>query len=414
MAHVRPGLLVAQAFTAPNHEWPGGRPVAPEWSLAMQTQNYPLNCSVMHVALKGNSIDKARTAFAKHALEVGAPYIWFVDDDVAPPQFAARQLINTLKQADDNVMAVGGIYTSRSLPAEPMVYLENGDGCHWKWKKDTVFEVHGIGTGCLMVKTEAFKHLPEPWFVTIDESDPGKENPGQYRNQCSDDIYFCQKLREAGFRILADANVLCVHWDVKTGKPYMLPADCYPLRPENSDISIDKAEVIPNLLYPTPAELVWLAKQAKQHKLIVEVGSYLGRSTRALADNTPGTVWAFDDWNGPRDEAGIKQDLLEQFKSNTKDLNNLSILVGDHANPNILPVEWLRGSDKPDMVFIDGSHEYEDVKRDLMIWKARLARQGLLCGHDIHWETVKQAVAEIFPDYKVAPNTNIWYVENAA
>src|SRR5579872_1226425 len=45
-------------------------------------------------------------------------------------------------------------------------------------------------------------------------------------------------------------------------------------------------------------ELEWLAEKAKRRKNIVEVGSWMGRSTRALADSTRGTVIAVDTWKG--------------------------------------------------------------------------------------------------------------------
>ena len=69
--------------------------------------------------------------------------------------------------------------------------------------------------------------------------------------------------------------------------PTGIPAYTTPLK-------LDKALSIPGWM--TVTEFCWLAEQATKHLRIVEIGSYLGRSTRALADNTPGWVLAVDDW----------------------------------------------------------------------------------------------------------------------
>jgi hypothetical protein len=45
-------------------------------------------------------------------------------------------------------------------------------------------------------------------------------------------------------------------------------------------------------------ELDWLSKQAAVYTNIVEIGSFMGRSTRALAEATRGTVTAVDTWAG--------------------------------------------------------------------------------------------------------------------
>ena len=52
------------------------------------------------------------------------------------------------------------------------------------------------------------------------------------------------------------------------------------------------------------------------------------------------------------------------------------------------------------MVFIDGGHEYEEVKRDILIWKERLRPGGLLCGHDVSWPGVRKALTELVPNWK--------------
>lgn len=153
-----------------------------------------------------------------------------------------------------------------------------------------------------------------------------------------------------------------------------------------------------------PVELIWLATQAYEHKFIVEVGSFLGRSTRAMADNTSGLVFAFDDWFGPRDiNLDGREHCYEVFVKNMSDLidyGKVIVIKGDHGDISVIP-EWL----SPDMVFIDGSHEYESVKRDIYTWKAKLASGGLLCGHDAQLPGVRQALDESCPGWEVSCST---------
>jgi predicted O-methyltransferase YrrM len=59
-----------------------------------------------------------------------------------------------------------------------------------------------------------------------------------------------------------------------------------------------------------------------------------------------------------------------------------------------------------DMLFIDGDHEYESVKRDIELWAPFVASGGLLCGHDyFDAPGVQQAVREMLPDHEMG---SIW------
>ena len=50
-----------------------------------------------------------------------------------------------------------------------------------------------------------------------------------------------------------------------------------------------------------------------------------------------------------------------------------------------------------DFVFIDASHEYEDVKADILSWLPKVKIGGILAGHDYNtFEGVNRAVDEIF------------------
>jgi hypothetical protein len=213
---------------------PCSRLVTPEWAVALATQAWPTNTNVCYVPIrcenkktgsKGPTRDQAREMIVRGAIELNAPYIWFIDDDVEVPYGACRQLLKTLAEAEDDVMAVGGIYPAKRHPFEPILYKTNGHGPHRRWKKDTIFEVSLIGTGCMMIKTEAFKRIDAPWFKDVDTD----------TLQITDDGWFAGKLEIAGLKILADAHVLCTHWDYETQTAYRVPDDSYPMLPAGKE-----------------------------------------------------------------------------------------------------------------------------------------------------------------------------------
>jgi predicted O-methyltransferase YrrM len=184
-----------------------------------------------------------------------------------------------------------------------------------------------------------------------------------------------------------------------------------------SDLKLHKALDTPGFM--ESQELIWLAVQARAHHRILELGSFLGRSTRALADNTAGVVYAADDWNGLRDQdwpselatelatevnANFRENCLLGFMTHLQDhieSGKVRVVHADHS----LSEGW---PPFPDMVFVDGDHRYENCKRDIENALLRLRPGGLLCGHDRHWPGVKQAVAELLPGSVEVPNTSIW------
>jgi len=230
-----------------------GRPTHPMWGVALASQVYPLNTAVTHVVLQNVEVGEARNAIVEHALNLNATYIWFIDDDVILPPFAGQRLGYALDTRgpktypDSKIAVVGGIYCSKEELTTPVVYKKNGQGCSWDWKFDEIFEVESIGTGCMMISAEVFKHLEKPYFKTVEEYVQMPDRVGCQK--MTDDIYFCNKVREAGFSILAHGGVLCGHYDVKKNKIFTLPEDSYPLKdlkkePESESLRIEAAEEI--------------------------------------------------------------------------------------------------------------------------------------------------------------------------
>lgn len=175
------------------------------------------------------------------------------------------------------------------------------------------------------------------------------------------------------------------------------------------DIRLERALAIKGWM--SPIELKWLAKTATQSEKILEIGSFHGRSTRALCDNAKGHVTAVDPWNGPyiMDNGNTLFDQSKswpEFQRNLADVKNLTIFrgyFGDFSNQN---------KEKFDFIFIDGDHRYGSVMHDIAKAVLMLESGGILAGHDYthkDWPGVKKAVDEVLPGKELVDS--IWTIK---
>jgi predicted O-methyltransferase YrrM len=165
-------------------------------------------------------------------------------------------------------------------------------------------------------------------------------------------------------------------------------------------------------------ELRWLAEQAEKHNQIVEIGSWMGRTTRALADNARGTVYAVDTWKGSAETEQFLKDkapgeLFQIFARNLADhIQSLKVRPMPSASLTIAGF-FAQAGFRFDMIFIDAAHDYENVKNDILAWRPLLAEHGLFCGHDydLGYPGVVQAVRELIAPVpsQAAGGSSIWY-----
>lgn len=135
-------------------------------------------------------------------------------------------------------------------------------------------------------------------------------------------------------------------------------------------------------------ELLWLAEQASKRNNIAEIGSWKGRSTRAMADNTTGRIVAVDTWQGTPEDwhmqelAGKPEDwLYNEFWRNV----GASGKVTAFRMSSLAAAYYLaERNQKFDMIFIDAAHDYQAVKDDILAWRPLLTPGGLFCGHDYY------------------------------
>jgi len=219
-----------------------GRKVDPRWALSLPTLRGPDCMSMSWIismyppkdsSINGSDRAHKREEIAEKALEIKAPYLFFLDDDTLIPPFAIRKLYHELANSP-NAKVCGGIYCTKTVDPAPMVYKELGSGPFWQWKVGEVFKCGGIGTGAMLIKTDVFEHLSKPWFWEGDKIKDiewgilpnGQEVPKLY-DLYTEDLYFCEKVTKAGFDILAHGGVIGIHVG-QDGVLYGLPPDSYP------------------------------------------------------------------------------------------------------------------------------------------------------------------------------------------
>ena len=147
---------------------------------------------------------------------------------------------------------------------------------------------------------------------------------------------------------------------------------------------------------------------------IVELGSYYGCSAfaflQAMKDGgITGSFYAVDTWEGDSfTKNDYREDICGQYKeiqdtcfsdwdfSFEKDSSDKELQKGDTVSDkgaHMLRMTFdeavrLFEDDSIDLLHIDGSHLYEDVKHDFLTWKNKVKKDGVIFFHDISEEEV--------------------------
>lgn len=217
-----------------------GRHVSIDWCAAIRQLAFPVGMNQFWYISKLQEDspmqrDAQREMLAETAVKINAEYVMWIDDDTVPPATAINELFYELAQRP-NAAICGGIYCTKENPSSPIVFMEFGAGPFWQWTVGDKFKCAGLGTGCMMVRTSVFKEIEKPWFR--DTSEAGL-NDFEDRNGVkvritsrggTDDLYFCKKVREKGYDIIAHGGILPVHIDYNDhDKVYKLPRSSYPV-----------------------------------------------------------------------------------------------------------------------------------------------------------------------------------------
>jgi hypothetical protein len=141
----------------------------------------------------------------------------------------------------------------------------------------------------------------------------------------------------------------------------------------------------------------------------VEVGSWKGRSTSYMAVeiiNSKKNIQfdCIDTWLGSEEHLSEQSQFFQpELKKNENWLYNEfkknTLIVSDYINPirlDSLEASKLYKDRSIDFIFIDASHDYQDVLNDITYWYPKVKKGGFIAGHDYTiFDGVKKAVDEV-------------------
>jgi predicted O-methyltransferase YrrM len=139
-------------------------------------------------------------------------------------------------------------------------------------------------------------------------------------------------------------------------------------------------------------------KYDKAH--FVEVGSWKGRSAVFLAVEIVNSgkkivVDCVDTWEGSVEHSAlpevINKTLYETFLKNIQCVRHIIHPV----RLDSVQASGLYADANLDFVFLDASHEYVDIKSDILCWLPKVKVGGTFAGHDIYFPGVDSALKEL-------------------
>lgn len=142
-------------------------------------------------------------------------------------------------------------------------------------------------------------------------------------------------------------------------------------------------------------DLFILLRDVKNPKML-EIGSYKGESTFMFASSGIfKEIHCIDPYKGKEEAKGIFKEnwdeIKKEFTLNTRQFDNITL----HEDYSYNIVDKFKDG-YFDFIYIDASHEYEDVKKDLELYLPKT--KYLIGGHDYQkeWPGVIKAVNEKF------------------
>ena len=166
--------------------------------------DFPTGAEIRLYNSWGRKVAESYNHIVETALADKADYIITVEDDTFPQPDALVKLMKLLKENPKSAVAA---WYPKKEKSRQGVHIILKDKERTEMKDDgTIQEAYTMAMGCSIYPIEMFMKIPFPWFKTTDH--------------LSQDSFFSQLAREAGYKLLVDTSIKCKHIDRKTGKVF--------------------------------------------------------------------------------------------------------------------------------------------------------------------------------------------------
>ena len=144
--------------------------------------------------MRSANLPSSRQHLAEQAIEHGCTHLLFIDSDMVLPQPDSFKIL-----LDHEKDIVGTYAVKRHFPITTIG--TKWDGSKFTKEDSGLKAAKTLGTGVMLIKTSVFEGMPKPWFML--EYDEEK----QPKPWVSEDIWFCQRAIEQGFKIWCDCTL---------------------------------------------------------------------------------------------------------------------------------------------------------------------------------------------------------------
>jgi len=164
--------------------------------LGLNRQNY----DVIVTFTVGGGIAHNRNSLVESFLKTDYEWFLFIDSDIMPP-------LNVLDMTKNGKDICSGICPQFRKDRIVSLILKKYQDKYKFIKNDIkgdVIEIDGVGTGCLLIRRNVFEKIEKPYFEFLFDE--------KGMNRLSEDLNFCRKAQEAGFKIWADKRMGLHHF----------------------------------------------------------------------------------------------------------------------------------------------------------------------------------------------------------